>query len=161
FARPEPDRPEKKRARASEPPLDGWEMLAKLSKEGKLGSRTSWRPEPWEPKSDDDRVVDRFFRDRDVAVLGGSPLKEDEVLPESGSDARAADPVLREKLRLVTVWRGEPDAEGGQKAVEGRYTIVCKGVAQTPVVRTKNARGQTAPTREAVNNPELVVDVRG
>jgi hypothetical protein len=129
--------------------------------------QTTWRPEPWEPSSQNDRVVDRFVKlwragdTEAVKLLGGKPLVEDELVPEKAFDARSTDSFLRQKVEVIAIWRGEPDGAGGQKAATDRYTIACKGVVQSPVVRVRTARGEPSSTREIVTNPELVVEVQG
>jgi hypothetical protein len=154
--------------RSSEQPVDGWTKLIELARQGKLRSpQTDWRPQPWEPKSESDKVIDRFVKLHEggdaaaLKLLAGKPLLvEEEELPESAFDARSTDTFLRQKFAVKNIWRGEPDGAGGQKETPGRYTLACEGAVQTPLVRVRGARGEGKLTSGWVTNPELVVAVR-
>lgn len=139
-----------------------WEMvLMEMADKGRLNQE--WRPEPWEPSSAADKVIDRFVTlkkagDRTANdLLAGKALAEGEVIAEADVEPRATDTFLRQPFTITAIYRGEPDGKGGQKAAANRYTIAGTGPVTTPHYRVRGA----GPSSSFITKDlELVVEVR-
>jgi hypothetical protein len=122
--------------------------------------------QPWVPRTEDERLLDQFVklhnaRDRSaVQHLGPMPVFGEEPVSEKDAEPLQTDYFLRSELRIVDVWRGEPDGAGGQRAAPGRYTLVTKGGVATPYFRVRTDKGIDPPSQLVMNNPDLVVEVR-
>jgi hypothetical protein len=124
-----------------------------------------WKPEPWTPRTAEEHVIDRFFSLRQAGdksaldLLREAPVFDDVPVKKETADRRQTDFFLRSDLRFRDVWRGEPDGNGGQKAMPGRYTIVTKGNASSPNLRIRTESGVEPPSQLMMANPDLVVEV--
>jgi hypothetical protein len=132
---------------------------------GKAESKL-WKPQPWKPLTEEERIIDRFFtlhENGDKAALEQlcpAPVFDDEPVSEKTAEARQTDFFLRSDLRFRDLWRGEPDGKGGQRDVPGRFTIVTKGSASAPKLRIRTERGVDPPSQLMMSSPDLVVEVR-
>jgi hypothetical protein len=132
---------------------------------GKI-AKPAWEPEPWQPRTDEDRIIDRFFTLQKAGnksaldLLGSAPVFDDEPVSEQTADARQTDFFLRSDLQFRDIWRGEPDGNGGQRTVPRRYTIVTKGYVSSPKLNIRTERGIDPGVQWLGSNPDLVVEVR-
>jgi hypothetical protein len=123
-------------------------------------------PEPWKVRSAEDQVVDDFVKlhqagdPRALQLLGPAPEFGDEVVKEDEAERRETDHFLRSSLEFVDIWRGEPDGQGGQKPVPGRYTLVAKGGVFAPGLQVDYGNGKASPRQRTMHNPDLIVEVR-
>jgi hypothetical protein len=121
---------------------------------------------PWEPLSEEDRLIDRFVtlhKAGDKAaldLLGPAPVFDDEPVSEKTAESRQTDFYLRSDLQFRDIRRGEPDGNGGRRAVPGRYTIVTKGSVSSPKLNIRTERGIEREAQEHLTSPDLVVEVR-
>lgn len=114
-----------------------------------------WKIEAWKPASEDDKLIDRFMtlhnrQDKKAADLL-APLPAKEPANEAESEQKDAGAFLRmSKVRILKVWRGEPDpkAEGKPRPAAGKYVLVTKG-------------GGKLPSGYMVTDPFVVVEVKG
>jgi hypothetical protein len=138
--------------------------------EHRMAKDQSWRPSAWEPVSAEDRVIDAFMRlhntdSPDARALLGHAGKaaemKDRVLTADEERTLTAEHFLRsDALRVIDVWRGEPDESGAQVARPGRYTLITHGTGSTPPYRLTTSKPGTSPVQQHLNNPDLIVDVR-
>ncbi len=125
-----------------------------------------WKPEPWEPATKEDRLVDRFVRlHKDKladAVKLLSPLPaSDRPLDDAQFDALATDYFLRSpQLKIVDVWKGDLGADGTPRPAKGRYILVTKGNVSSPPLRLRNAAGGDSPSQLNMTSPDLVIEVK-
>jgi hypothetical protein len=143
--------------------------LWKRDARGTVKSRAEgkrWKPQPWEPATADDGVIDRFFTLRKAGdkkaleLLGPAAVFDDEPVSEKTAAARQTDFCLRSDLQLRDIWRGEPDGNGGQRSTARCYTIVTKGNASSPPLNIRTNRGIQMQVQEHLSSPDLVVEVR-
>jgi hypothetical protein len=130
--------------------------------------KPKWVPPAWEPKSDEDKLVDRFVKLRQkgdpaaFGLLANDPQFTDKPVPEADAERLHTDYFLRAgELKIVAVYAGEPDGSGGQSAAPHRYTLVTKGGVATPPHAIAQAGRTDPPSQRIVSNPELVLDVKG
>jgi len=112
-----------------------------------------WDLEKWAPVSDDDKLIDRFVTLHSAGDAKAQamlvPLPEKAPSTDAEIERRDAGAFLRkDKVRVIDVWRGEPDAEGKPRPAAKRYVLVTKG-------------GASVPSGASVVNPIVVVEVQG
>lgn len=129
-----------------------------LEQAQRMPRQEKWKIEPWKPASEDDKLIDRFVRlhnagDRTAGdrtaddLLAALPKKEPTT--DAESERRDAGAFLRrDNVRVLTVWRGEPDANGKPRPSPQRYTLVMKG-------------GGSVPSGYGLRDPVIVVEVKG
>jgi len=144
-----------------------WPFNSEREPRKKEQSAKAWQAPAWKPESTDDKLIDRFVRLRKAkdaeALKLLSPLPPvEKPIAESEFEPCAADHFLRsDKLKIVEIWKGEPGKDGKPVPARGRYTLVTKGSASTPPLLEKNANGGASPSQMHINNPKLVVEVKG
>jgi hypothetical protein len=127
---------------------------------------TPWEMEPWQPRTDEDRIIDRFVTlhkagDKSALdLLGPAPVFDDEPVSETTAERRQTDFFLRSNLRFRDIWRGEPDGNGSRRAVPGRYTIGTKGSVSSPKLNIRTKRGIDPRVQAHASSSDLVVEVR-
>jgi len=142
------------------------QALEDAVRKGKKGS--GWQPEPWKPASADDQIIDDYVRlqkagdGRAFELLGGEALVAEGPVLEEDFARRATNWLLREKITIIGIWRGEPASDGySQKPVAGRYTLKLQGIHQSPLVRLHDRSGKAVGSSNTVfTSPEVIVDVR-
>ncbi len=144
---------------------DLWKQDARGTAKARAQSKR-WKPEPWEPATADDGVIDRFFTlqkagdKKALELLGPAPVFDDEPVSEKTAAARQTDFCLRSDLQFRDIWRGEPDGNGGQRQSARRYTIVTKGNVSSPPLNIRTSRGIQMQVQEHLSSPDVVVEVR-
>jgi hypothetical protein len=128
--------------------------------------RDTWKPDEWQPVTDEDKVIDRFVRlrkanDPDALKLLRPLPPEDQPINDADFESVAANYFLRSpQLRIIDVWKGEPGSDGKPRPAPGRYILVTKGSVSTPVLRIRNAGGGDSPSQMHMSHPDLVVEVK-
>jgi hypothetical protein len=132
----------------------------------KRAAEKPWQPEPWQPVTAEDGLIDRFVRLRKagdpaaLALLRPLPA-EDQPIDDADFDARATDHFLRsDKLEIIDIWKGDPGSDGKPRPSPGRYILVTRGTVATPLIRVRNATGGDSPSQLNMVNPDLVVEVK-
>jgi hypothetical protein len=121
-------------------------------------------PIPWKVSSALDQVVEDFVRAKETEpapdkLLGPAPVFDDTPVSEEEAERRQAEYFLRSPdLKIVAIWRGEPDGKGKQRLVPRLYTLVTQGNVASPRLQVK-MNNKVSPTSRTMNNPDLVVRV--
>lgn len=123
---------------------------------------------PQTTSSPEEQLLDRFVeavnarKQEAKNYLGPPPLFEEKPLSEKQADALYAEFYLHHpELRVLSIRKGEPAADGSMKATPGRYTLVTKVQGSTPALRIRNDQGVVeSPSRLFMLDPDLVVEVR-
>ena len=75
----------------------------------------------------------------------------DRPVSEKVAEERQTDFFLRSDLQIVDVLPGEPDGQGSQRRVKGRFTLVTKGNVSSPKLMVRGEGGALAPNQVHVN----------
>jgi len=124
------------------------------------------KPPPWQPVSNDDRIVNLFVFSRadglrETGMLEDPAVFDDQPVTEQEAERKQTDFFVRSPdLKVIDIWHGEPDGKGKQKPTPGHYTLMTKGNVSSPPLRVRNGDSVDPPAQRHLNNPDLVIEVK-
>jgi hypothetical protein len=95
-------------------------------------------------------------------MLAGVP-GDDRPVGDEEFERRVAGLYLRaEGVRILDVWKGEPDEDGKPRPAAGRYMLLTKGHFITPkTIPVRDGNGNVSTPSYTLYNSTIVVEVKG
>jgi hypothetical protein len=116
----------------------------------------------WQPKTDEDRICDRFMLRRRAgdpaaaALLGREPVQPAGEVTEDEAQQMQTDFFLHDPdLQILTIRRG-PQAKHGVEY----YVLVTHGNVSAPRLSIRLPNGESSSQQRTMTNPDLFVEVR-